>query len=243
MSNAKGGPAFLVPGTRVGAYVVRGCIGMGSGSFVYEVESELGGHYALKLSHHLPDEGSSSSREMDERFTRNIICLEQLRAVRWVARIVAHDRYPDPRFGQQYLVQELVPGGVTITQWARLTSPSLRTITTVFKHLAEACEEMHLAGIRNRDLKPENILMTPDGEPRLIDFNSAIWRRAPQLTPASADDIPTTDGYQPPEMCEAILREKETGQGEAFAWTPAADLHALGVIFYELLTGAHPSSR
>lgn len=237
---------FLVPGMRIGAYTVRGFLGNGSGSFVYEVETELGGRYALKMSRVVTGESASLAWEMDQRFTRNIVCLEQLQDVRWVAKIIAHDRYPDPKLGQQYLVQELVPAppGLrrpeSIVAWARRTSPSIRKLVTVFMQLAEACEEMREAGIQNRDLKPANILMTPDGEPRLIDFNSAIWHRAALLTWPSARYIPTSPAYMPPEMAKVRLREKETGREEPFLWTPAADLHALGVVFYKLLTGEHP---
>jgi len=237
---------FLAPGTRVGAYTVRGLLGNGAGSIVYEVESELGGRYALKLSSYLSGESPTLGWEMDQRFTRNIVCLEQLQDCHWVARIIAHDRHPDPEYGRQYLVQELVPRpeGLSkpenITAWARRTSPSLRKLVTVFMQLAEACEDMREVGIHNRDLKPENILMTPDGEPRLIDFNSAIWEHATLLTWPSAGHIPTSPAYMPPEMALVRLREKETGEEEPFIWTPGADLHALGVVFYRILVGEHP---
>jgi len=245
-NEVEGDPRYLAPGTRVGAYCVRGFLGRGTGSFVYEVESELGGRYALKVSQYIPEESESRAWQMDQRFTRNIICLEQLQACRWVARIIAHDRYPDPKHGRQYLVQELVPKPeglnqpYTITEWAERTSPSLRKLVGVFIQLAEACDEMQEAGIQNRDLKPANILMTPDGEPRLIDFNSAIWERAELITWPSAQCVPTTPAYMPPEMALVRLRENETGCEEPYIWTSAADLHALGVVFYMVLTGRHP---
>src|SRR6185295_9734700 len=240
MSGIEDDPTYLRPGMRVGAYLIRGFLGDGTGSLVYEVESALGNRYALKLSRYGVGPPGTLGWEMDERFTRSIVSLEQLRDVRWVARIVAHDRYPDPCVGRQYLVQELVPGREKITDWARRTSPSLRALIKVFMQLAEACEDMRLAGIQNRDLKPENILMTPDGEPRLIDFNSAIWHRAAQVTRPSAQAIPSTVAYLPPEVAEARLKELESGREDPFVWTPGGDLYALGVVFYRILTGEHP---
>jgi len=240
MSGIENDPMYLRPGMRVGTYLIQGFLGDGTGSLVYEVESALGNHYALKLSRYGVGPLGTLGWEMDERFTRSIVCLEQLRDVRWVARIVAHDRYPDPCAGRQYLVQELVPGREKITDWARRTAPSLRTLIKVFMQLAEACEEMRLAGIQNRDLKPENILMTPEGEPRLIDFNSAIWHRAAQVTRPSAQAIPSTVAYLPPEVAEARLKELESGREDPFVWTPGGDLYALGVVFYRILTGEHP---
>src|SRR5262249_17402229 len=133
---------------RIGAYIVRGFLGKGGGSTVYEVESKFGGRYALKLSQYVPAESGSISWEMDQRFTRNILCLEQLRSCRWVAGTVAHDRYPDPKHGRQYLIQELVPKPHeanhpdSITDWSRRASPSLRNLVTVFIQLADACEDM-----------------------------------------------------------------------------------------------------
>src|SRR4051812_37549061 len=96
MSVIEDDPLYLKPGMRVGAYLVRGFLGDGTGSLVYEVESGLGNRYALKLSRYGVGPRGTLGWEMDERFTRSIVCLEQLRDVRWVARIVAHDRYPDP---------------------------------------------------------------------------------------------------------------------------------------------------
>ena len=69
---------------------------------------------------------------MDRRFSRSIVCLEELRGVKNVARIYAHDRYPDPLDGWQFLVQELVPGSETLIDWARRTSPTLREVAHVF---------------------------------------------------------------------------------------------------------------
>src|SRR5262249_45605221 len=111
---------------------------------------------------------------------------------------------------------------------------------TAFIALAEACDDMQEAGIQNRDLKPENILMTPDGELRLIDFNSGIWEHSEMLTGPSAKCVPTSPAYMPPEMARVRLREDETGSEEPYIWTHAADLHALGVVFYRVLTGEHP---
>src|SRR5262249_10899733 len=142
----RGDRVFLAPGTRIGAYTVVGFLGRGSGSVAYEVETALGGRYAMKMSRYLAVASDPLAWEMDQRFTRNIVCLEQLQDTRWVARIVGHDRYPDAELGRQYLVQELVPRPPghrrpeTITEWAKRTSPSIRTLVTVFTQLADACE-------------------------------------------------------------------------------------------------------
>ena len=75
MNDIEDDPLYLSPGTQVGAYLVRGYLGKGTGSLVFEVESGLGNRYALKLSRYTAGPPNSLSWEMDERFTRNIICV------------------------------------------------------------------------------------------------------------------------------------------------------------------------
>ncbi len=233
-------PEYLPPGTHVGTYVVRYQIGQGGGGVVYDVESADGHHFALKMCRYPSGPYGSTEWRMDERCTRGIQCLEQLRGLRHVAQIFAHDRFPDPLHGYQYLVQELVPGSLRITDWVKHTSPSLLHIVTVFKQLAETLGELAHADIRHRDLKPSNVLMTPDGVPKIIDFDSAICFRAEELTRRAASAVPHTHGYLSPELCLAILKERASGREEPFFYFPWSDLHALGVIFYEVLTGEHP---
>jgi len=63
---------------------------------------------------------------------------------------------------------------------------------------------------------------------------------AAPLTAESATQVPGTLPYYSPELCQAILRQWDTGEVLPFKFEPAGDLHALGVIFYQVLTGEHP---
>ena len=81
------------------------------------------------------------------------------------------------------LVAVPLPFFVALTFWYGLT---------VWHPVTRADALMRVAGIRNRDLKPGNILMTPGGEPRIIDFDSAICRLAEPLTRPSAGEIRVT---------------------------------------------------
>jgi serine/threonine-protein kinase len=82
--------------------------------------------------------------------------------------------------------------------------------------------------------------MTPQGVPKIVDFNSGIGQGAERLTWPSARCIPGTPSSYSPEHCEAILQEYATRRPVPFQYLPTGDLHALGVIFYEVLTGKHP---
>src|SRR3954465_6959941 len=234
-------PDYLVPGTRIGAYVVRGLLGQGGSSSVYEVESAEGHRFALKVCRYHGGAHGTSEWRVDQRYSRSIICLQFLKGLRNVAELYAHDRHPDPLHGHQYLVQELVPGGLFITDWVKQESPPLRKLVGAFVELADLCGVMASKGICHRDLKPPNILVTPDGTPKVIDFESATCPHAEPVTRRAASEVPGTGGGQSPELCLAILEEQSKKKSkEAFDFLPWGDLFSLGVVFYECLTGEHP---
>jgi serine/threonine protein kinase len=99
------------------------------------------------------------------------------------------------------------------------------------ERLANALAYVHERGVLHRDLKPSNILVCPNGEPVLIDFNLAHDRSLTEYR------LGGTLPYMPPEQLEAMSRQR---LGEQVGSDNRADLFALGVILYELLTGAHP---
>jgi tetratricopeptide (TPR) repeat protein len=97
--------------------------------------------------------------------------------------------------------------------------------------LAEALSFVHAMGICHRDLKPSNVLMTPDGRPMLLDFNLSFDQRR------TNQRLGGTLPYMAPEHLRVTV--EECGATTALLDVPA-DLFSLGVILYELLTGAHP---
>jgi len=241
-------PDELVPGTRIGAYVVRTMLGQGGSSSVYEVESAEGHRFAMKMCRSHGGAHGTTDWRVDQRYSRSIICLQLLKGLRNVAELHAHDRYPHPLHGHQYLVQELVPGSLLITGWVKRESPPLRKVVGVFAELAELCGVMASKGICHRDLKPANILVTRDGTPKVIDFENATCPHVEPVTRGAASEVPGTGGWQNPEVCQAILEEqskekrkrKTKKSKEAFGFHPWGDLLSLGVVFYECLTGEEP---
>jgi len=100
----------------------------------------------------------------------------------------------------------------------------------VVRTVARAMHEAHRRGIVHRDLKPANVMIDEAGQPVVMDFGLArdCTPLATQLT--AAGDVMGTPAYMPPEQIE----------GDVARMGPACDIYSLGVILYELLTGAVP---
>jgi serine/threonine protein kinase len=109
---------------------------------------------------------------------------------------------------------------------------------TLALEITRAVSAAHERGIVHRDLKPANIIVDLRGRPRILDFGIAIGRFAdgtvvsPGASHARANDaaIIGTPAYMAPEQIDA----KAPGT--------ATDIHAIGVILYEMLTGDRPFS-
>ncbi|MEQ1752127.1 MAG: serine/threonine-protein kinase, partial [Prosthecobacter sp.] len=137
--------------------------------------------------------------------------------------------------GRPYFAMELV-NGEPITQWCEAHHSTLRERLSLFHQVCHAVSHAHQKGLIHRDLKPSNILVTRiDGTPvpKIIDFGIAKAIRSSTLEEQSlltlADQIVGTPLYMSPEQIEG---------GQAI--DTRSDIYALGVILYELLTGAPP---
>src|SRR5262249_37671036 len=95
--------------------------------------------------------------------------------------------------------------------------------------LARAMSDVHRLGIVHRDLKPANVLLIDDETPKLVDFGLAKTLEADSNLTQSGVFF-GTPSYAAPEQAEGLT--KTVG--------PAADIYALGAIFYHMLTGRPP---
>jgi WD40 repeat protein/tRNA A-37 threonylcarbamoyl transferase component Bud32 len=130
--------------------------------------------------------------------------------------------------GQHYFSMKLIEGG-SLSQHAPRLRQDRRAVVRLLADVARAVQHAHRHGILHRDLKPGNILVDAEGRPHVTDFGLARRLHAEaSLSPAGA--VLGTPSYMPPEQAAP-------GQGRL---TTAADVYALGAIFYELLTGRPP---
>src|SRR5262245_22364854 len=139
--------------------------------------------------------------------------------------------------GKPYLVLEYVAGG-SLDRRLRGQPQPPRDAALLIERLARAVDAAHRLGIVHRDLKPANVLLapaspgdggsTPYGIPKVSDFGLARSADEERLTQEGF--VAGTPHYMAPE--QARSGEHHVG--------PAADVHALGAILYEALTGRPP---
>jgi serine/threonine protein kinase len=113
--------------------------------------------------------------------------------------------------------------GPTLADKVRLGSVSRAEVCRMALALAETLAHIHARGIVHRDVKPSNILLDADGKVFLADFGIAQAPDTPRLS--ETDLILGSPGYLAPEQ----LQGRDA--------CPATDVHALGLVLLEALTG------
>lgn len=121
-----------------------------------------------------------------------------------------------------FIVMELVEGETLRT----IPTPNMENCIEYARQICAALAHAHGKGIIHRDLKPENAMLTPQNIVKLMDFGLARSANAPHVTASGV--IIGTMTYIAPELIEG---------GEP---SPQSDIYALGVMLFEMLTGAQP---
>ena len=201
-----------------GRYVIEARIGEGAHAITYRAhDTRLKRTVALKvLRSHL-----SSDAELVSRFIREA---ELAASINHPNVVDVYDVGTDGNVS--YIVMRLVPGKDlrhVIQDDGRL--PVSRASPLV-QQILRGFGAIHAAGIVHRDVKPQNILITPDGTAQVTDFGVAYAALAEGLTTQGM--TVGTASYMAPEQA----------RGEPV--TQATDIYAVGVVFYEMLTGRVP---
>ncbi len=200
---------------RLGARIARG--GMAG---VYEAtDLRLDRQVAVKVMH----AGLGDDAEFAARFVREARAAARLDHPNVVAVFDQGDED-----GTVYLVMEHVVGH-TLRDVIRKESPmppsrALALVDPVLSALAHA----HRAGLIHRDVKPENVLIADDGRVKVADFGLAKAVSADTQHTATGGVLIGTVSYLAPELVV-------DGRSDA-----RADVYAVGVLLYELLTGTKP---
>jgi TolB-like protein/Tfp pilus assembly protein PilF len=215
----------LQSGARLGVYEILGPLGAGGMGEVYRArDTRLGREIAIKV---LPAEVASSPERLArlEREARTVAGLNH-------PNIVTLHSVEDVG-GVRFLTMELVegetlttvipPGGLPLPRLLELAIP-----------LADALIAAHEKGVVHRDLKPGNVMVTGEGRVKVLDFGIARRKvaddsEAPATrTMAHTGSIVGTPGYLAPEVLRGSLADSRS------------DLWSLGVMLYEMASGARP---
>lgn len=214
-------------GRRLGPYVLTELLGRGGMGVVYRGERTQGG-FVQVVAVKLLRSGAHDESLAAQRFARERQILVRLQHPR-IARLI--DGGIDDN-GQPWYAMEYVQGEALI-DWATRTQASLRQRLHLLMQVCDAVHYAHQNLVLHRDLKPANILVDAAGDAKLLDFGIAKLLDDTALDEA---EVPTrteqrafTPAYAAPE------------QIDGGAVSTATDIYALGVILYELLTGARPS--
>jgi serine/threonine protein kinase/WD40 repeat protein len=142
--------------------------------------------------------------------------------------------------GRPFFVMELVKG-LPLTEYCDARRLPISNRLELFQQICAAVQHAHQKGIIHRDLKPTNILVTEhDGRPnpKVIDFGLAKALHSPHLLTertlfTAFGAVVGTPLYMAPEQVATNALDVDT----------RADIYALGVILYELLTGTTPLEK
>jgi hypothetical protein len=210
----------------VAGYEILGELGRGGMGVVYlALQKATKRRVALKLMLH----GRSASTQQRRRFEREIDLVSILRHPHIVTVFdsgVTVDGLP-------FYVMEHIQG-VSLTNYLRTAHLTLGERLRLFIRICAAVSYAHQRGIIHRDLKPANIRIDTEGEPHILDFGLAKMLAAPGNSASrsltDSGEFIGTLAYSAPEQATG-----DPGQADV-----RADVYALGVILYEMLTDQHP---
>jgi serine/threonine-protein kinase len=200
---------------RVGPRIARG--GMAS---VHEaVDLRLHRTVAVKIMHPgLGDDGDFAAR-----FVREARAAARLSHPNVVA---VYDQGDDD--GTLFLAMELIPGHTLRDTVSKEAPMSPARALALLEPVVSALAAAHRAGIVHRDVKPENVLIADDGRVKVADFGLAKAVGTDTQHTATGGVLIGTVSYLAPEL---------VAEGTSDA---RADVYAVGVMLYELLTGSKP---
>ena len=204
-------------GDVLGQYRIDSLIGRGGMGDVYLAHHErLDRSCALKVLR--PQ--LSADPELRERFIREAQAAARLDHPNIVT---IYDAGEDE--GIAYFAMQLVEGQ-PLSALIRSGDVTVADAISIMKDVAAALDSAHKSGMVHRDVKPANIIIMPDGTAMLTDFGIVHLRPDAQLTVTG--QLLGTPAYMSPEQIAG---------GEI---TPQTDVYQLGIVAYELLTGALP---
>lgn len=205
-------------GRRVGQYAIVSLLGQGGMASVYRARQlNIERNVAVKVIK--PD--LVAKTELLARFDREAQTIASLSHPHIVKLF---------DYGQQdgvvYFVMELMEGG-SLADYLAKGAPPLERVDRLLDQIGSALSYAHQQGIIHRDLKPQNVLLDKNGNAILTDFGIAHLLTANTMLTQNGETV-GTPAYMPPEQWQSRPLDLR------------ADIYALGVILFEMLSGQHP---
>ncbi len=204
---------------KIGRYEIKSELGRGGMATVYRgYDPRFEREVAIKV---LPPEMLHADPQFIMRFELEAKIIAQLENRAIVPVYDVGEENDQPYFVMRFM------GGGSLSDRIKKGAMSLEEATRILENIAPGLDEAHAKGIIHRDLKPGNILFDNKDIPFISDFGIAKLTKTetPNMT---GSGIIGTPSYMAPE------------QASGDALDSRADIYALGVLFYEMLTGRQP---
>ena len=204
-------------GQKVGKYNVVSRLGRGGMGTVYKaVDETLGREVAIKCLN-----SDLTESEVLKRFRAEAVALARLNHpnIATIFELTEHE-------GQLLMVMEFVRGETFEKVSARLGALPVDRAVGLCSQVLDALSHAHREGIVHRDLKPANLMLADSGLVKVMDFGLARMAGTEHLT--NDGYMVGTPAYMSPEQ---VLAHEIDGR---------ADLYAMGVVLFRMLTGQLP---
>jgi Tol biopolymer transport system component len=215
-------------GRQFGRYLVKSRLGAGGIGEVWLAQDlELGRDVALKLlSRELAGNSDQARRFRQEARTASALTHSNIVTIFDIGEFE----------GRQFIAQEYIRGK-TVRERLGAGPFSARATAEIALQIAAGLGAAHQAGIVHRDIKPENIMIREDGMVKIVDFGIARFTDAGMRPGQELSTGLTRRG-----MILGTARYMSPEQARGLQVDGRSDIFSMGVVLYEMLTGAAPFS-
>ncbi|HWZ84848.1 MAG TPA: serine/threonine-protein kinase [Thermoanaerobaculia bacterium] len=215
--------SLLPAGSKLGRFQIKSVLGQGAMGIVYLAhDPQIGRPVAIKTVR--PESvGGESAQELEARFVKEARLAGRLQHPN-IVTVYDVGREGDVCF----IAMEYVDGRPLTRYLGGPDTLPLAVKVGMIRQVAEALGHAHERGVLHRDVKPGNILVGSDGRVKVTDFGIGKFTGASTSELTRAGHMVGSPAYMSPEQ---VKGEKLDGR---------SDLFSLGIVLYELLTGARP---